>query len=350
AKSTVSHDNTENLFYYMPILDDNIPDILDYAEIMKDTEQDGAQSFPWGDQNDCVPRIRWQGAKETLLDPDEISGVLYSVKGASSRGSVIIRQDDSEYDYINVTNRIYLSEESLQSEVKVNTQTTDKDFSMEIRTPSFDGPRPTRKCVRIDTVITFPKRVKHFTSLSVDVPNAWISTKDLNKLDFAYLNLRTSNGHITVDEVKIDSAEVETVNGHVRGDFIVIESLKVKNSNGALQVKASLDPWAEDVSIDARSINGQIDFNLADIAENQTVDFYAKSINGGITASIDDAFEGEFSASTLIGYVSVQGSNLHFDRNSRNNKAGYKGDQDDSKKSSRATLEAVTGSIELSFV
>ncbi|CAG8543803.1 13005_t:CDS:2 [Ambispora gerdemannii] len=342
-------DNLDDTFFYMPISDDIVPenDFIDYSGSIKNNKQEDAQSLTWGNP-DCVARIKWQGAKEILLDPEEISGLLYSVKGASSKGSVIIRQDPLAHDYINVTNRIYLSEDSLQSEVKVNTQTNDEDFSIEVKSPTFDGPRPTRKCVRIDTVITLPSRVNHFRSLAVDVPNAWVTAEDLNDVDFAYLNLKTTNGHVTVDDVKVESADIGTVNGHISGDLVVSESLEVKNANGVLQVKASLDPWAEDVSIVARSINGQIDIRVRDIKETQTVDFYAKAINGGIVAVIDDTFEGDFSATTLLGYTSVQGHDLHFNRNSRTGKVGFKGDQG-GEKLSQAKLETVTGSIELSF-
>ncbi|KAG9299590.1 hypothetical protein G9A89_020761 [Geosiphon pyriformis] len=301
----------------------------------------------WGSPS-CDPHTKWEGPKEFLLNPEDISGLIYSVKGASAQGSVIIRRDPNYHGHINITNRIFLSEDSLQEQVKININVSDEDYAMEVKTPSFDGPRPTRKCVRIDTIITLPSHVKYFKSLAVDVPNAWIATESLDDVDFAYVNLKTGNGHIKIEKLNFASAEIGTVNGHVHAEFVVSENLEIKNANGAIDARVRLNPWAENASIVAKSVNGQIDIQVCDITKTQSIDFFARSINGGIVATVDDTFEGDFSASTLVGYASVEGSNLHFEKNSRNGKVGYKGKKE-GKTASHAKLEAVTGSIELVF-
>jgi len=55
----------------------------------------------------CDPTYKWNGPPEILIDPQDVSGLIFSIKGLSSQGSVVILQDPHPKDYINVTNKIY---------------------------------------------------------------------------------------------------------------------------------------------------------------------------------------------------------------------------------------------------
>jgi hypothetical protein len=146
---------------------------------------------------ECEPTIKWNGPNEVLLDPRDVSGLVFSVKGISAHGSVIIRQDShsKDRDSINITSIIHLSEESLQKQVDIRIDIIDDEFAVTVETPSFDGPRPTQKCVQVDTIITIPNNTHYLRSLLVDVPNSWILAEDLEAIDFAYLSLKSRSGH-----------------------------------------------------------------------------------------------------------------------------------------------------------
>ncbi|CAG8478980.1 9879_t:CDS:2 [Paraglomus occultum] len=306
----------------------------------------------FGTPGSCTPSIKLEGKNEYLFEPSDVEGLIFSVKGFSSQGSVIIREDPWAQHYINVTNTIYVSEDSLQDEVRVESSIIDKDATINIVTPSFDVGN---KCVRVDTVITFPSKVKYFRSLAVDVPNSWIATERLNNIDFAFVNLKTANGHIFADKLSFTEGEIATVNGNIRGHYAVAEKLEIKNVNGIVDVEPRVHPWADNVAIDIRSVNGHIDAHVRDLSENQVVKFKAHSVNGGIIITISDSFKGRFVAKTFVGFANVEGKDITFETNRRTYKSGTKGleiddrDNDDDDDVSSATLEAYTGSVELYF-
>ncbi|CAG8557703.1 25718_t:CDS:2, partial [Racocetra persica] len=283
----------------------------------------------------CDPIYRWNGPAEILVDPQDVSGLIFSIKGMSSHGSVIIRQDPSLNDYINVTNDIYLSDKSLQSEVDVKIDLIDDDCSITIETPPFEGPHSTQKCVFIVTTITLPAQVNFFRSILVDVPNSQIFTEGLGNVDFAYVGLKTRNGHIKADDINFAIAEISTVNGHVKGSYIVAESLEVRTINGGITINAIANSWSEDISITAKSINGHLNMNVEDLTKNQDLTLKAGSVNGGIVATVSDSYAGNFTVTTLVGYAYVEGKDLTYRKNLRNIKVGFK---------------AVTGAVELYFM
>ncbi|CAG8695436.1 8029_t:CDS:2, partial [Racocetra fulgida] len=221
----------------------------------------------------CDPIYRWNGPAEILIDPQEVSGLIFSIKGMSS-------------DYINVTNDIYLSDKSLQSEVDVKIDIIDDDCSITIEVICDDGPHSTQKCVSIVTTITLPAQINFFRSILVDVPSSQIVTEGLGNIDFAYVGLKTRNGHIKADDINFAIAEISTVNGHVKGSYIVAESLEVRTINGAITVNAIANSWSEDISVSAKSINGHLNINVEDLTENQDLTLKAGSVNGGIVATV----------------------------------------------------------------
>jgi len=336
----------------------------------------------------CEPTIKWNGPSEVLLDPRDVTGLVFNVKGIAAHGSVIIRQDAHSEDqaFINVTNIIYLSEDSLQKEVDIKIDIIDDDYTITVETPSFDGPRPTQKCVEIDTIITIPNNTHVFRSLLLDVPNSWILAENLGAIDFAYVNFKTRNGHIRADDISAATAEITTVNGHIQGGFVVSESLDVRTVNGAIGIHAFVNPWADKVSVTTKSINGHLDIAVHELSENQTLNLKAGSVNGGVVATVPDTYHGDFSVSTLIGYSYVEGQDISYIKKTRNVKVGYKnkkdgdgdddGDDDsykkkmkkmhkrtmkkcrhhkgrkgrDDDKESSINVEAVTGAVELYFL
>ncbi|CAG8731159.1 15597_t:CDS:10 [Gigaspora margarita] len=301
----------------------------------------------------CDPTYKWNGPHEILIDPQDVSGLIFSIKGLSSQGSVVVRQDPYAKDYINVTNKIYLSDENLQDAVDIKIDIIDDDYTITIETPSFEGPRLTQKCVFIDTIITLPVQVNFFRSILVDVPNSQILTEGLENVDFAYVGLKTRNGHIKAEDVNFAIGEVSTVNGHVKGSYVVAENLDVRTINGVITINAIANSWAEDISISAKSINGHLNINVEDLTEDQDLNLRAGSVNGGIITTLPDSYIGNFTVTTLVGYAYVEGKDITYYKNLRNHKAGFKEKKyknHHEKSKSSVILEAVTGAVELYFV
>ncbi|CAB4409841.1 unnamed protein product [Rhizophagus irregularis] len=338
----------------------------------------------------CEPTIKWNGPSELLLDPRDVTGLVFSVKGISVHGSVIIRQDTHSKDqaFINITNIIKLSEDSLQKEVDIKIDIIDDDYTIVVEAPSFDGPRPTQKCVKVDTIITIPNNTHFFRSLLVDVPNSWILAENLGGIDFAYVNFKTKNGHIRAKDISASITEITTVNGHIQGGYVVSESLDVRTVNGAIEINALVNPWADNVSVTAKSINGHLDISVNELKEKQILNLKAGSVNGGVVATVPDTYHGDFSVSTLIGYSYIEGQDITYIKKTRNVKVGYKNKKDDDdddddlykkkmrkmhkrtmkktkkcrhghkgrkghgddEKSSQINIEAVTGAVELYFL
>ncbi|CAG8686541.1 16550_t:CDS:2, partial [Acaulospora colombiana] len=265
----------------------------------------------------CEPAYKWNGPSELLIDPNDVTGLIFNVKGMSAHGSIVIRQDPQAKDYINVTNRIYLSEESLQTEVDIKIDIIDEDYSITIEAPSFDG---------------------------------------LGKVDFSYVSLKTRNGHIKFGNLSAATAEIATINGHVHGSYIVSESLDIRTVNGAIDIDVGVNALAEDISITTKSINGHLNISVFNLTEDQTINLKAGSVNGGAITSLPEVYAGDFYVTTLIGYAYVEGHNITYTKNLRNSKVGYKNKKDEDEDSyhknyhrsedSHVTLEAVTGSVE----
>ncbi|CAG8712394.1 14662_t:CDS:2 [Acaulospora morrowiae] len=308
----------------------------------------------------CDPTFKWNGPSELLVDPRDVTGLIFNVKGMSAHGSIIIRQDPHAKDYINITNNIFLSEESLQTDVDIKIDIIDEDYTITVEAPSFDGPRPTEKCVIVNTIITLPNHLHFFRSLIADVPNSWVVVEGLGNVDFAYVSLKTRNGHIKAQDLNAAIAEVATINGHVQGSYIVAESLDIRTVNGAIDVDIFANAWSEDISLTTKSMNGHLNISVYDLIETQTLNLKAGSVNGGAVASLPDSYSGDFHVTTLIGYAYVEGSNITYIKNLRNAKIGYKNKKDEdtdvhrkkhnSRDDSHVTLEAVTGSVELYFL
>jgi hypothetical protein len=235
---------------------------------------------------ECEPTIKWNGPSELLLDPRDVSGLIFNVKGISVHGSVIIRQDSQNKEFINVTNIIRLSEDSLQKQVDIRIDIIDDDYSVTVEAPSFDGPRPTQRCVQVDTIITIPNNTHFLRSLLVDVPNSWILAENLGAVDIAYVNLKSKNGHIRADGISAAIAELTTINGHIRGEYVVSQSMDVRTINGAIGINAIINPTANNVTISAKSINGHLDVSVNELSEKQALELKAGSVNGGVVASV----------------------------------------------------------------
>ncbi|CAI2165318.1 1251_t:CDS:10 [Funneliformis geosporum] len=290
----------------------------------------------------CESSVKWNGPSELLLDPNDVTGLIFKVKG--------IAVNPNSKDFLNITNKIYLSEDTIQEQVDIRIDIIDEDYSITIEAPSFEGPRPTQKCVQVDTIITIPSQVRFFRSLLVDVPNSWISAESLGAIDFAYVSLKTINGHIRADDISAAIAEVSTVNGHVKGGYVIAESFDVRTINGGIGIHTIINPWSDEISITTKSINGHLDVTVHELNEKQALNFKAGSVNGGVVATLPETYFGSFSVSTLFGYSYVEGKDITYVRNSRNVKMGFKGcrhNRHDDEKASQIAIEAVTGSLEL---
>ncbi|CAI2166212.1 4504_t:CDS:2 [Funneliformis geosporum] len=277
----------------------------------------------------CESSVKWNGPSELLLDPNDVTGLIFKVKGIA-HGSVIIRQDPNSKDFLNITNKIYLSEDTIQEQVDIRIDIIDEDYSITIEAPSFEGPRPTQKCVQVDTIITIPSQVRFFRSLLVDVPNSWISAESLGAIDFAYVSLKTINGHIRADDISAAIAEVSTVNGHVKGGYVIAESFDVRTINGGIGIHTIINPWSDEISITTKSINGHLDVTVHELNEKQALNFKAGSVNGGVVATLK-----------------MKKVHKKEKKMMKKTKKGCRHNRHDDEKASQIAIEAVTGSLEL---
>jgi len=302
----------------------------------------------------CEPNIKWEGPSELLIDPTTTSGLIFRVKGLFARGSVTIRQDPHSKGSINITNNIYIGSESLQEKIDVKISYSDGDSSITVDTPSFNFPP---SCILVDTIITLPSSINVFRSISVDAPNNWITVDSLDNVDFAYVNLKTSNGHIRINNLTAANADVSTVNGHVNGAVVVGENLEVRSINGPIHLTATPNPLSDSVFVGLSSFNGNINIKVDELMKTHKIDLKGHSVNGGIIASVPETYRGNFLASSATGYAYVEGEGITFEKDTRNHKEGYKGKikkkhnckYNKQSYNSNLNLTVVTGASELYF-
>ncbi|CAH1761072.1 8257_t:CDS:2 [Entrophospora sp. SA101] len=259
----------------------------------------------------CEPNIKWDGPSELLIDPTTTSGLIFRVKGLFARGSVTIRQDSQSKGSINITNSIYIGSESLQEKIDVK----------------------------------------------INAPNNWITVNSLDNVDFAYVNLKTSNGHIRINSLTAANADISTVNGHVNGAVVVGENLEVRSINGPIHLTATPNPLSDSVFVGLSSFNGNLNIKVDELMKTQKIDLKGHSVNGGIIASIPETYRGNFLASSATGYAYVEGEGITFEKDTRNHKEGYKGKINKKHNckynklgyNSNVNLTVVTGASELYF-
>ncbi|CAJ0756071.1 20193_t:CDS:2 [Entrophospora sp. SA101] len=286
----------------------------------------------------CEPNIKWDGPSELLIDPTTTSGLIFRVKGLFARGSVTIRQDSQSKGSINITNSIYIGSESLQEKIDVKISYSDGDSLITVDTPSFNFPP---SCILVDTIITLPSSINVFRSISVDAPNNWITVNSLDNVDFAYVNLKTSNGHIRINSLTAANADISTVNGHVNGAVVVGENLEVRSINGPIHLTATPNPLSDSVFVGLSSFNGNLNIKVDELMKTQKIDLKGHSVNGGIIAR----------------YAYVEGEGITFEKDTRNHKEGYKGKINKKHNckynklgyNSNVNLTVVTGASELYF-
>nr|CAG8524376.1 5640_t:CDS:2 [Entrophospora candida] len=205
----------------------------------------------------CEPNIKWEGPSELLIDPTTTSGLIFRVKGLFARGSVTIRQDSQSKGSINITNSIYIG----------------------------------------------------------NAPNNWITVDSLDNVDFAYVNLKTSNGHIRINNLTAANADISTVNGHVNGAVVVGENLEVRSINGPIHLTATPNPLSDSVFVGLSSFNGNLNIKVDELLKTQKIDLKGHS---------PETYRGNFLASSATGYAYVEGEGITFEKDTRNHKEGYK--------------------------
>jgi DUF4097 and DUF4098 domain-containing protein YvlB len=231
----------------------------------------------------------------------------------------------------------------------------DGDYSIIVDTPSFNFPP---SCVLVDTIITLPSSVNIFRSISIDAPNNWITVDSLDNIDFAYVNLKTSNGHIRINNLNAANAEISTVNGHINGAVVVGENLEVRSINGPIYLTATPNPLSDSVFVGLSSFNGNLNIKVDELMKHHKIDLKGHSVNGGIIASVPETYKGHFLTSSATGYTYVEGEGITFEKDTRKLKEGYKGKITKKKHSckynkrsfnSNLNLTVVTGASELYF-
>jgi len=188
--------------------------------------------------------------------------------------------------------------------------------------------------------------VKFFRSLSVDVPNSLIKTDLLGSVDFAYVNLKTTNGLIDIDKLTVANADVSTVNGRIHGSFIIGESLEVRSINGGSNVDVIPNSQSDHVFVGVSTFNGNLNIDVKELMEHHKFDLKAHSINGGIVTTVPETYKGDFLVSSITGYTYVEGKGITFRKNSLNHKEGYKGDDNKSANIKRHNCKYVKQSFD----
>ncbi len=108
------------------------------------------------------------------------------------------------------------------------------------------------------------------------------------------IHLRTSNGAISLEELKTKSMTIRTSNGAVSLDRVKGDSLTSSTSNGKIKLENS--EWDK---VDLETLNGAIRLN----GKYEKVE--AETLNGSITFILDEALPGEASFKTVAGKIEL---------------------------------------------
>lgn len=116
------------------------------------------------------------------------------------------------------------------------------------------------------------------------------------------VDVTTSNGRVTLDEVASSSVSVRTSNGAINGEALGSDDVDVATSNGRIELGFDVAPSA----VSARSSNGSIQVNLPSDAPTYAVE--ASTSNGRVETPIrtDPAATHSITLRTSNGDITVE--------------------------------------------
>jgi len=292
----------------------------------------------------------WDGSTVNTFDPKEFHSLDFSIKGYTSQGLVRISHVDTDSELVTVNTTIYLSSDKFQDKINLKVEKRDEEFSLAVNTPTlFDNPFYTMSsCVSVVTHIKIPKSLKALKSLRIDVPRADIKTCPLKDLSFAYVYMSSLSGVIDVKNLTSIVTDVKGVNTYISGDFNVLDNIDISTINGMVSAVTRLR--SQNAVIYGQSINADVALLVEGLNDNGSVDIQLKSYTGRVSATVPGTFNGTYVLSTELGQANVNGgTDLHFDKNGRSLKTGFKGGDINAPGPSSVSLESITRDVDLVF-
>ncbi|KND02615.1 uncharacterized protein SPPG_01702 [Spizellomyces punctatus DAOM BR117] len=259
-------------------------------------------------------------------DPSKVQAIEVEGKGASSGG--ITLSTSSSITTITAEAHFRLASEELIRDIHVTAVTTSSGtFQFTVETPDrLDG-----RCILSDVRLTLPTSLSERLALKVKGRNAFIKVEDMGDVQFGGVELITVNGAIDIVKT-INGADIglQTTNGAIQGDVISKASFKGTTTNGGIKLSfPASDEHPKTISV--------------------------HTTNGVAHVSLPDSFSGHFAASTKMGRVTVEGSDLHFDDSGRpghfpgigGRRTGWKGAENGEQK---VEVGTVNGAARIIFV
>jgi hypothetical protein len=161
---------------------------------------------------------------------------------------------------------------------------------------------------------------------------------------FSSINIGTTNGHVSLNNVNAGTVIATSTNGNVDLTNINSTSIFLGTTNGDVSLSyitmASFDGYSPNLR--ATSTNGNI--RASGIQDNIIgVSYELSTTNGDVDASLD-SFSGTFNAKNSNGDISVSGNSVTFITNQSNMKTGFVGNG-----TSSLTASTTNGDVNLSF-
>jgi len=290
------------------------------------------------------------GSTVNTFDPKEFNSLDFSIKGYTSQGLVRVSHVDTDSELVTVNTTIYLNSDKFQDKINLKMEKRDEELSLAVQTPTLlDNPfYSMSSCVSVVTHIKIPKSLKALKSLRIDVPKADIKTCPLKDLSFAYVYMSSLSGMIEVKNLTSIVTDIKGVNTYISGDFNVVDNIDISTINGMVSAVTRLQ--SQNTVIYGQSINADVAFMVEGLKDNGSVDIQLKSYTGRVSATVPDTFNGSYVLSTQLGQANVYGgTGLHFDKNGRSLKTGFKGGDIDAPGPSSVNLESLTRDVDLNF-
>ncbi|KAE8250907.1 hypothetical protein A4X13_0g4262 [Tilletia indica] len=125
------------------------------------------------------------------------------------------------------------------------------------------------------------------------------------------VEVRSSNGHVDLNEVISETSDIGSTNGRVEGTFHVSKKLALSSDNGAIDAKVYVEGKDEDdagekrVDVDATSSNGRV--TLTYLKQDPEVLLFstARADNGHASVRHANTFVGKVEAGTDMGHLQV---------------------------------------------
>lgn len=263
---------------------------------------------------------------------NELDHFFIHGKGSFAKGHLSIdatsESDDAQIQVIALTNDDALVDLMTVCHVdtsNLQSSTTPHHVGLGIYTPTPEvGPYPDSD-LEFRVKVKLPKGMKSIAKLTVQSNLFAVNINELSQLHAREVEMMTTAGRITIDELMSDQIELRTNNGHIEGSFKVSKGLKLSTTNGAIIAKVALvlldhtsssssglqhlpneQPKAS-VTVDVASVNGAVSVQYVDHPTGINLYSYARSTNGRAHVEHTPTYEGNFEVETTWGSADVKG-------------------------------------------